>query len=174
MDIPSGFWLVNTAIQIVMGEIHIFCYQQDHQIEICPICHLVSATIECLCHSRYCGFHGWFLGWRNGSMYPRWSCLDLIKLVGHRNRSVQWKRFLFLPNNSKTVTLSHLHPFVKCIHIQHWLQQSYINHHTEQSAYHSCCPWGTCVAKTHFMCHQWSQYFRIPNPCPHNEPCCPN
>ena len=54
VDIPSVFWLVNTGVQILMGEICIFGEQQVDKFEISSMCHLVHNTCEGLRHSRHC------------------------------------------------------------------------------------------------------------------------
>jgi len=54
VDIPSVFWLMNTGVQIFVGEIPILGLQHVDKFEIGSMCHLVDNTFEGLSHSRHC------------------------------------------------------------------------------------------------------------------------
>ena len=62
MDVPLVFWLVNTGVQILVGEIHIFGVQQVDNFLIGSMCHLVDNTFEGLSHSGHCHDQNWFKG----------------------------------------------------------------------------------------------------------------
>ena len=53
MDIPSVFRLINTGVQILIGDICIFGVQQIDEFEIGSMCHLINDSLERLCHSRH-------------------------------------------------------------------------------------------------------------------------
>jgi len=62
VDIPLVFVLINTAVQILVGEICIFDMLQINQFEISSMCHLIDDSPEGLCHCRHCTHHDWFKG----------------------------------------------------------------------------------------------------------------
>jgi len=61
-DIPSVIRLINTAVQILVGEIGIFSMQHVDQFEIGSLCHLVNDNLDGLCHFRRCDHKDWFKG----------------------------------------------------------------------------------------------------------------
>ena len=62
MDIPSVFQLVNTSVQILMGEIRIFGVQYVDDFEIDFMCHVVDDTFAGLSHLGHSYYHDWFKG----------------------------------------------------------------------------------------------------------------
>jgi hypothetical protein len=62
VDIPSVFRLINTGIQILVGEICIFSVQQADLFEFGSMCHLVDDSLKGLCHSGHCDHQDWFKG----------------------------------------------------------------------------------------------------------------
>jgi len=54
VDTPSVFQLINTGVQILMGEFPIFSVKQVDQFEIGSMCHLVDDSLQGLCHSALC------------------------------------------------------------------------------------------------------------------------
>jgi len=62
VDIPSVFRLINTGVQLLMGEIRIFGVQQVDEFEIGSMCHLIDNSFERLCHSEHCHHKDRFKG----------------------------------------------------------------------------------------------------------------
>jgi len=62
VDIPSDFRLINTGIQILVGEIRIDGGQPVDEFEIGSICHLVDDSLEGLFDSGHCDPQDWFMG----------------------------------------------------------------------------------------------------------------
>jgi len=62
VDIPSVFRLVNTGVEILVGEIRIFGVQQVDQFEFGSMCHLVDDGLKGLCHSGHGNHQDWFKG----------------------------------------------------------------------------------------------------------------
>jgi hypothetical protein len=54
--------LINTGVQIHVGEIGIFGMQLVDKFEIVSMCALVDLTLEGLCNSRHCDQPDWFMG----------------------------------------------------------------------------------------------------------------
>jgi len=174
VDIPSVFWLINTGVQILVGEIGIFRMQQVYEFEFGSNCYLVNDTPECLYHSRHCDHQDWFQGWCKGWMPLWWNCLYLWKAEGHWILSPQWIPLPFFTHHPAIVTLCHIHPLVKGIPPQNQPRQPHYNFLSQQFTYHCCCHWGESLAKSHLIRHHCSSHIGIPNPPPHNEPYCPN
>lgn len=54
VDIPSGFCLINTGVQFLVGHNFIFGVQQVNEFQIGSICQLVDETCESHCSSGHC------------------------------------------------------------------------------------------------------------------------
>ena len=103
MDIPSDVRLVNTGVQIIVGEIRIFGVQQVDQFEIGSMCHLVDDSRESLCYSGHCDYQDSFMGRYKCWMAVRWRYLDLQQAAGHRIQSLQRIPFPLFTDNARKV-----------------------------------------------------------------------
>jgi len=60
--IPSGLRFIKTGVQILVGDINVFCMQHVHKVEISSISHRMDDTVEWSCHSGYSDHQDWFTG----------------------------------------------------------------------------------------------------------------
>jgi hypothetical protein len=62
VDIPLVFGIINTGVEILVGEMPILRLQKVLDFEIGLMCHLVDVSLEGVCHSRHCNYHDWLMG----------------------------------------------------------------------------------------------------------------
>jgi len=113
LNIPSVFWLVNTGVKILVGEIRIFGVQYVDEFEIGSMCHLVNTTIERHRHSGHCYHQHWFKGWDQCWMPVGWCWLDLQQAVGHGIQALERIPLPFFTDNAGKVTVRQNHPLFK-------------------------------------------------------------
>jgi len=174
VEIPVVFQLVNTDVQILMGEIGIFGKQQVHRFEIGSMPHLINESLDCLFHSGSCNHQDWFRGWYKCWMPVRWCCLDRQQVGGHRIQSLEWIPMPFFTDNARKVIVPQNHPLFKGIPPWNGQRQPHYTILSHQFANHCRCHWGECLSNTHFICHQYSWHISITTPPHHNEPYGPN
>jgi len=115
VDIPWVFRLINTIIQILVGEICIFGIQLVDESQIGSMCHLVDDSLECLCHSGHCDHHDWFMCQSKCWIPVRRCCLDLQQAVGHRIQPMERIPLPLFTDNAGKVVYRQNHPLFKGI-----------------------------------------------------------
>jgi len=173
-DIPTVLWRINTGVEILVGEIHIFGVQHVPESEISCMCHLFDDSLEGLSDSGHCNHQDWFGGWHMCRMPVRWCCLDLQQAAGHRIEYLEWIPLPFFTNNAGKVIVLQNHPLFTGIPPYNGLWQPHHDILSNHFAKHCRCNWGESLSKTHFILHKCSWHIAFPNPPHHDEPDGPN
>jgi hypothetical protein len=97
--------LIDTGVQILLGEIWIVGEQLVDKFEFGSMCHLIDDYIKGPYHSGHCDHQDWFIGRYLCWIPMRWYCLYVQLAAGHKIQSLERMPLPFFTNNPRKVVV---------------------------------------------------------------------